>query len=370
MSSTFTNLLSIVLLKKVSPQDIGSSTISIIPQINEEIIYSVSVFKIEYLIEINEKKIKASAIMLIPEQVNVATEIISIQNGTNFLHQDAISKITQSSNSGFESIASLGYIVLIPDYIGFGSSEENIHPYYCKEYSAFTLIHLFASAHNALSHLNLMHSGCIHLLGFSEGAYISLSAANLYQSISNPIFQIKKVALACGGYDLFGMLGALTQNTSQKAQPAYIVFLIYSYLHYYDWKKSLDYYFQKPYAQLIPELFNGKYKLEEINSKLGDHLGNLFNPEFYHNLAGNGELELKKALFNNSLHHLKLDYNTRFYHSKTDEVIPFQNTLDTMLQLKKSNSEAILDLVVFENYTHQETKIPFLIDALKWLKEQ
>ncbi|NQU87518.1 MAG: hypothetical protein HQ541_17330, partial [Mariniphaga sp.] len=63
-----------------------------------------------------------------------AYPLLSFQNGTNTLHANAPSVNPDWELYRFlEAVSSTGFVLAIPDYIGFGSTEEKFHPYLDKE---------------------------------------------------------------------------------------------------------------------------------------------------------------------------------------------------------------------------------------------
>src|SRR5688572_22752894 len=90
-----------------------------------------------------EKTVKASGLLLVPLGTNEPAPLISVQHGTSFSKDEAP---TASPYTGMELFASAGYIVLMPDYLGYGSSSEIFHPYYDKAYSALAVIDMITAS--------------------------------------------------------------------------------------------------------------------------------------------------------------------------------------------------------------------------------
>jgi len=67
--------------------------------------------------------------------------VLSFQNGTNTVNADAPSEFPADYNYQLvEIIASLGYIVVIADYPGFGESAQIPHPYLVAEPTVRSLV--------------------------------------------------------------------------------------------------------------------------------------------------------------------------------------------------------------------------------------
>ncbi len=108
--------------------------------IKEHAAYSVQVFSINYKTHYKGEEITASGLVCIPLS-DAKFPVISFQNGTNTYHGNAPTANPLNYNYLIlEAMASNGYIILIPDYIGFGASSDKVHPYYQKETTASTVI--------------------------------------------------------------------------------------------------------------------------------------------------------------------------------------------------------------------------------------
>ena len=99
----------------------------------DEVKYPVDVYTITYKTKFNGQELNASGLVSVP--VSLGTyPVISFQNGTNTLNSNA-----PSVNPNYdlylllESIASTGFIISVPDYLGFGASKSMFHPYLDKE---------------------------------------------------------------------------------------------------------------------------------------------------------------------------------------------------------------------------------------------
>ena len=103
----------------------------------------VDVYKMIYLTEINGDDIEASGLVCIPSEAG-SYPVLSFQNGTNTKHSDApTEKVSDVSYTLVEAIASMGFIVVIPDYPGFGSSAQIPHPYLIAEPTVQAIVDMF-----------------------------------------------------------------------------------------------------------------------------------------------------------------------------------------------------------------------------------
>jgi hypothetical protein len=102
-------------------------------QIKPLIVSDITIYKIVYKTTVNDLEINASGLVCVPETPG-NYPVLSFQNGTNTVNAYAPSQFPSDySYQMIELIASLGYIVVISDYPGFGASVSVTHPYLVKE---------------------------------------------------------------------------------------------------------------------------------------------------------------------------------------------------------------------------------------------
>lgn len=325
----------------------------------------VSIYKITYNTTFTSRQIKASGLLLLPTDLTHPLPVLSIHNGTTFLKSEAPSVWIEEEYTGFEYFAASGYITIIPDYIGYGESSEEYHPYYDADSSATCVIDLLLAVQEYLILHGIPFNKKLFLTGYSEGGYITLATLRKLEQHNETIFEIAAVAAGAGGFDLFSMLASLSTGHTKHIQPAYIAYLIMAYVKVYQWNKPLSYYFKEPYASVIPELFCGKHDKQYINDRLGTDLGKLFNPLFYSNLTGAGEMELKKALLANSLSNWCPVAKLNLYHAVADEVIPYQNTEYTYQRFLYNGAKNI-QFFPLKSTTHNSALIPMLEHVKPW----
>ena len=92
--------------------------------------YSVTAYRLEYLTsDADGNEVRASGLVSVPQKpAGAKSPVLSYQHGTLFRDAEAPSNNAVASEVAVV-LASLGYIVLAPDYVGFGASKGTPHPY-------------------------------------------------------------------------------------------------------------------------------------------------------------------------------------------------------------------------------------------------
>ena len=106
-----------------------------IPEVNSLkplVTSDVDIYRMVYKTTINNNQINASGLICVPVTPG-DYPVLSFQNGTNTLNANAPSEFAINyPYQLIEIIASMGYIVVIADYPGFGESAQVPHPYLVK----------------------------------------------------------------------------------------------------------------------------------------------------------------------------------------------------------------------------------------------
>ena len=173
-----------VLLKTVSTADItaamdlaGSSALRATPR------YGVQAYRLTYVTQDGQANpILASALVTLPQKpLGALSPLLSYQHGTIKLDAEAPSNLVDTA--GPEVIlASLGYIVLSADYVGYGASKGAPHPYLLSGPSAAAVIDLMTAAKYWRQTQQLLDNQQLFLAGYSEGGYVTMATHRALQA--------------------------------------------------------------------------------------------------------------------------------------------------------------------------------------------
>lgn len=333
--------------------------------ISELVRYGVSTYKLVYETTYNGRAIQASGLIYVPQALAGPAPLVSLQHGTTFLKDKAPS--VTGDFTGMEYFASAGYIAIMPDYIGYGTSAQIFHPYYDEVHSAGAVVDLIKSAKEFLTNRNIAFNDQLFLAGYSEGGYVTLAAAHELEANPAHGMKVSAVAAGAGGYDLGEMLKTVTTKATYS-YPAYLAFVIMSYNNTYGWNKPLHYFFQDKYAKVLETYMNGEYDGWQINSRLTTDIKSLLNPGFYERLRKvDGETEFKAALLRNSVAGWKTSIPMRLYHGTKDEIIPFDNSVSTLESFKAAGTTDV-SLTSIPGGTHGSAFIPMLQKFVPWFE--
>jgi pimeloyl-ACP methyl ester carboxylesterase len=168
--------------------------------------------------------------------------IISYQHGTQVYRPQAPSRFDPNPLDVFTSpdqtgalqnyvecivgglLASAGYIVLMPDYQGFGDSQA-LHPYVHASLGD-SVRDLILAARDKLGSGPVVPNGKIFLTGYSEGGYATMAAARSLQKAGIPV----AATVPCDGpYDLSGVMREQMISAQPVLVPSYVLYTASGY---------------------------------------------------------------------------------------------------------------------------------------------
>ncbi|MEP2026055.1 MAG: alpha/beta hydrolase [Reichenbachiella sp.] len=339
-----------------------------IDQLDDYLTHDVKIYELEYKTQYLGEEIIASGLVTFPD-TSEPMPMLSFQHGTMVGHDEA--PTVNRDYTLLSNLASAGYIFLIPDFIGFGSSSEVLHPYYHADLTANSILDMVQAAEELAKQEGFDFNGDLYLAGYSEGGFATMAAHKAYEE--HPIDGIKLIASApaSGGYDVKGMQEYFFSLDTYH-QPFYLAYVAMSYFSTYsDWTLSLSDMFNEPYATDIPKYFDGSYSGGDINDKLTNDVNELLTETFLDEVDTNDKFdELNDAFEENSLDAWVPEIRMIMYHGDADITVPYQNSVDAyenMITLGTSSD--ILSFISIEGGTHGTGFFPYVEDFIKKFDE-
>lgn len=346
-----------------------SSGLQIDPQMLQ---YDVELFKVNYKTTYKGEEITASGIVVLPATTD-SVGIVSFQHGTLVAKKTAPS--VQPSNSGelilYAALASVGFVAVIPDYIGFGSSDEIFHPYYVEEATANAVLDNIRAAKNLARDNEIILNNKLFLAGYSQGGYATMATHKAIETQNLNEFELMASFPAAGGYDVKGMQEYFFEQ-EQYDQPYYIAYVASSYKNFYDWNDTMfGEFFNEPYASEIPQLFDGVNSSDQINASLTPVIADLIQSDLLGGIDNDAKYaDLVTAFNENSLLDWQPSIRMYMYHGDADVTVPYQNSIDTYNQfISNGASTNIVTFTPLPGGTHSSGVGPYIEDFMVKLFE-
>ena len=334
--------------------------------------YNVQIWNITYETIYKGSNIIASGRAFVPLGYGEEFSYLTFAHGTITANRDAPSElsIVDIETFVYAAMASMGFITVVPDFIGFGSSKKIMHPYYVEETSALAVIDGLRAVRELMNQEEISSDAELYLSGYSEGGYVAMATHKYIEENGLEYFNLKASFPACGGYYMKGVRDFFFDQQVYEP-PYYMAYIAESYRTYYDidtsWASQI---FNEPYAQRIINIFDGISNGSQINSQLNDTVAVLISVNFLSNPDDQKFSEISDLFEQNSLLDWKPKIPIYLCHGDADITIPYQNSVDTYTAfLALGGSPEIVTLTTFEGADHYTGVIPYLENFLNVMIE-
>jgi acetyl esterase/lipase len=329
----------------------------------------VEVYRINYKTHYRDSVITASGLACIPD-VAGTYPVLSFQNGTNAYLPDAPS--VNPSNQGYvvmEFMASNGYVVLMPDYIGFDASADILHPYYDRPSTDNAVID-FIKAFRELGEsgkISATANDSLFLFGYSQGGGATISATESIENNNTTGMDVIAVSAGAGAYDLVAFTNYVLELNTFPA-PMYFPYFIYSHQKLGSITGSLDLFFNQPYATDIPDLFDGTHRNADINNALSSNIDALLTPALINTfMTSDGYDQLRNVLSENSIHGWDTGLKISLYHGTADDNVPPSQSLNLYNEFIAAGADPEqVKHFPMEGLGHGSGLMPWGISTVNW----
>jgi pimeloyl-ACP methyl ester carboxylesterase len=327
--------------------------------------YDIEIYKVVYNTDYDGGSINASGLIAVPK-TNEAVGMLSFHHGTITNRDDAPSNFSASDYNAvsYAAMASVGFIGVIPDYLGFGTSSSILHPYYVEDLTASSILDMLKAATELAQQKSVQFNSKLFLAGYSEGGYATMAVHKAIEE--NPLDDFTLVASfpGAGGYDLKGMQEYIFEQPEYD-DPHYIAYMARAYQIHYEKDNLLTDFFKEPYASRIPGLFDGQKGADAINAQLTPIMADLIQADLLSNIDTDADYQYLVDAFNeNSLIDWTPQVKMFMYHGLSDTTVPYENSVDTFNKLLSNGaSTSVISLTPLEG-THSSAIEPYIADII------
>ncbi|NQU34828.1 MAG: hypothetical protein HQ521_16490 [Bacteroidetes bacterium] len=338
----------------------------------ENVQYNVGVYNVTYKTMFQGEEIEASGLVCIPVSDNGSFPMISFQNGTNTAHDEAPTKdINNVLFKYLQSTSATGYIMLMPDYIGFGKSEQFVHPYLHKESTVLSVENLIIATKEMIDGklVSVSWDNDLYLMGYSQGGWATMCTHKDITENTNLSFGIKASACGAGPYDLSVVQNFMFEGVTYP-QPVYMAYSGVSYHSLGLITNPLSDYFNEPFATQLPSYFTGAFSNGEINDKLNDTVTVLVAESFLSGINTDPKYnDFRNAMNNNSVFGWNTIEPIRLYHGTSDNYVPPSTSELVYSEFEAAGAGSNVTYTPLPGLTHSTAAIPMILDALLWFNE-
>ena len=334
--------------------------------------YDVNVYKVVYKTPFQGNEVEASGLLCIPLSSGNSFPMISFQNGTNTSHANAPTKnLADPLFQYLHATASMGYIMLIPDYLGFGASEQIMHPYLHKKSTVASIENLIVAASEMMDDnlITVKWNKELYLMGYSQGGWSTLCTTYDINKVASLPFKVKASVCGAGPYSLSIVQNFMFENLTYP-MPVYMAYSGVSYHQLGLVSNPLTDYFNNPYADNLPSYFNGQYNGEEINELLNDTVSVLIAPPFLNGINTDPAYEdFRNAMADNSISGWNTSIPIHLYHGTADIYVPKTTSEHVYQEFVDAGASNNVTYYPLDGLDHTTGAVPTILNALLWFNQ-
>ncbi|WP_277465238.1 alpha/beta hydrolase [Parabacteroides sp. PF5-6] len=309
-----------------------------------------------------EETVAASGIIAYPAD-KIFKGVVVSEHYTIGANAEAPSSVMASIES---ALALFGYLVITPDYLGFGTTRDLPQPYLHARTAGQTSVDMVFAVREYMDSIGLnINTTPLTVIGYSQGAHSAFAFARMAEEEYAEEMTIKQVFAGGGPYEPAAMFDFMLQQ-EQLANPATILLTVIGL----DYAEQLDLNYTELFTESIATgcrswCINKDYTLGQINRLMAtDRLTEIIRPEILFSSSDNELHKVMNALERNGLTDWAPKAPLLLVHGTKDRTVPFLNAEIASKAFKAAGST--VELITFDT-DHSETAPYFYLLVLQRL---
>ena len=286
--------------------------------------YAVTSYRIEYLtVGATGQTVKASGLVSVPNKpAGAKSPVLSYQHGTIFRDAEAPSNNAVASEISVV-MASLGYIVLAPDYVGYGVSKGVPHPYLQAAPMAASVIDFLTAAKTWRQQTGVYDNQQLFLTGYSEGGYATMAAHRALQAGNLPhLQQLRMVVPGAGPYNVQATLDSLIDIVRDK-------------------NKVLGALIQPGFLKKLGGSAQREVRRALLKELIPDEADTSIDALFLDNFLSD---DVKATDRLSNVHNWRPQVPVYLYHGRDDQTVPYASSTSTLAAMQAQGASDLVSL--------------------------
>ncbi len=309
--------------------------------------YDVSVYRIVYeTTDTGNNPVEASGALVVPVTAD-HLPLMSFQHGTITREEDAPSYFQAEQYLAALFYSSAGYIISLPDYLGYGASRHIEHPYEHGRSLAKASRDMLRAVREfdmAVNEFNA--SDKLFLTGYSQGGYATMALLKLLEQEKEPGLTVTAATAGAGAYNKTLFSEYILGLDRELVYINYFIWVLDTYNRVYGIDRPHSYYFNQPHASVIEE--EGIFANTEHNPQ------KLFTGQFADGVLSGTDTAFMEALADNDNYDWKPSTPLKLYHGTDDDFVFYFNSL-TAYEAMTARGAAGVELVTVKDGDHGTT---------------
>lgn len=296
--------------------------------------YPIKVYKLVYKTKNTDgTEIQASGAVVVPSTQNTSLSfpMISEQHGTIRTDGAAPSYNGTESETYFigSLLASNGFIMVLPDFIGYGESKNVPHPYQHRATLASSSLDMIRASREFLKQEKVNWDQKLFIAGYSLGGFATMALQKKIEEETGTEFNLVASSCGAGAYHESAFVDTLL-NKKTHGDPLYnglYTMVLVTVNRVYNINRPLTYYLKEPYAARVQQDPFGSNIPISFNESITDAFRTGFN---------NGtDTQFINAVKDNDIYDWKPRTPLHLYHGDADQQVFYFNSVDAYNAMKK-----------------------------------
>ena len=325
--------------------------------------YPIKVYRLTYRTRTPEgTETTASGAVLVP----VATgplPVLSYQHGTIAPSSETQAPSYYASGSDVWSVvsvvASTGFVVSAPDYIGYGASKALPHPYEHAASLASASADMLRATREFCQQKKVEVNQKNYLLGYSEGGYATLALHKLLEEKYATTLPVAASAPGAGAYHKSAFARYILGSTQPLSFLSSYVWVLRTYDRLYSLSRPFSFYYQEPYATRLQA---------DPFASVPSQQSQFFAPAFRQAVLNNTDAPLAAALAANDIYDWKPRAPLALFHGTADDYVPFFNSQDAYDAMRRRGATQV-ELHPIPGGNHFTSAVQYTLGAYLFISQ-
>ncbi len=303
--------------------------------------------------------VDASGVLLVPKKT-IFTPLISyriiVAPPPTYTYNDLaptnafkrVSLITEEWNLNYLYFWTLqaqsGFVVFIPDYLGFGDSyKQCFHPYLDSKAMTKSILDLLDATQYTLSANGYRYKKELMITGYSQGGFVAASLARTIETDPSSQYSVRLLVTGGTPCDL-KQIADVVRHSNYTQHTYFLAYGLWGFKENAYPQINVNDFLQEPYASQSKTYYDGTYK--DINEKFPHNPANLYTEKFLKYLDTDPSMAYMNTILNeNSVKPWKNKCKFIMTHGTGDVSVYYQNAKDFSDKQNKIGNVTFLSTV-------------------------
>jgi pimeloyl-ACP methyl ester carboxylesterase len=355
-------LLNSTLIGEYTPSELAKR-VPDLPIVSALTRYSIRVYKLTYTTPNTDgQPVTASGAVLVPV-TSEPLPLLSYQHGTISPKDEGRAPSYYRSGgelyTAISVLASSGYVVVAPDYIGYGASKNLPHPYEHAASLASASLDMLRATREFSKKENIKLNNKNFLLGYSEGGFATLALHKLIEEQHAAEFTITASAPGAGAYNKSAFAEYILKSDQPLNFLSSYVWVLDTYNRVYNINRPLTTYFQEPWATRL-----------QANpfAKMPEQAKQLFTEPFREGILNKTDQPMTTAFRDNDIYDWRPRAPLALFHGTDDDYVPYFNS-ENAYKAMRARGATQVELRPIKGGNHFTSVPQYTLEALAFFGE-